>query len=600
MHRQELYTVSLGVEGNGPNFPVHIGAYIALLENNLIPTVLIGGSSASVTGSLLMALLENPSLTNKNLKSEYCHLTKAQKAALILAASVCVFDSFGFFPKVTNFYKTLFNWVKNFLSHNYRDTLVGDANIEIIQVENMIGQIALAFEFFRYADFMSVICEPDYSKRNKLLKQLWLEHTNIIETNVYELLKAVDNFSSSELKNINLKKLYRFLQIINKDMAINPSQSFNQFKNMLKRLDIRLILYITKKLYNLSKSKSSIPGRKIFTKILNKKICLFNPQYVWSASQGFSKSGKFLAIPEGMVIHSTFRCGFQTRGSLKEKPGFDNLYQCYFPAHNLVNYFVEHRDNSLKGKVGFLGFIQDDKHSFVIPPERILILSQQLQTKTRGYTYALQASISESGYFRRYPLPVLPIDNSLNPHLPNNLFSFGGWLEKMPIAEIAHLPICKNTDYFITLSRKDNVPWFSRKAWHTVLGKQNKKFTKKVFNLMDNHVSYAKSLSGCKGTINITFDDEWNNPVLNGTENFFLRDLLTGLLPNYKAHMLIGYLETSHILHSQFSSFNPNLSSKLLTWGKPVPAELYVLGKYAPRKIHQIFWNFLYEIEQDV
>ncbi|MDF5731209.1 MAG: hypothetical protein PUP92_25215 [Rhizonema sp. PD38] len=117
---------------------------------------------------------------------------------------------------------------------------------------------------------------------------------------------------------------------------------------------------------------------------------------------------------------------------------------------------------------------------------------------------------------------------------------------------------------------------------------------------MDNHVSYAKSLSGCKGTINITFDDEWNNPVLNGTENFFIRDLLTGLLPNYKAHMLIGYLETSHILHSQFSSFNPNLSSKLLTWGKPVPAELYVVGKYAVRQIHQIFWNFLYEIEQDV
>ncbi|MEH2300234.1 MAG: hypothetical protein V7K88_14790 [Nostoc sp.] len=91
MHHQEsLYTVSLGVEGNGPNFPVHIGAYIALLENNLIPTVVIGGSSASVTGSLLMGLLENPSLINKSLKSEYCHLTKAQKGALILAI-LCVY-----------------------------------------------------------------------------------------------------------------------------------------------------------------------------------------------------------------------------------------------------------------------------------------------------------------------------------------------------------------------------------------------------------------------------------------------------------------------------------------------------------------------------
>ncbi|MEH2337183.1 hypothetical protein [Nostoc sp.] len=307
-------------------------------------------------------------------------------------------------------------------------------------------------------------------------------------------------------------------------MTINPSQSLNQFKNILKRLDIKLILHLTKKFYYLIQSKSSIPGRKIFTKILNKKICLFNPQYVWSASQGFSKSGKFLAIPEGMVIHSTFRCGCQSRLALREKPGLDNLYQCYFPANNLVSHFVKHREHSLNGRVGFLSFIQDDKHCFVIPPERIIILSQQLQTKTRGYNYALQASISESGYFRRYPLPIIPIDNSLNPHLPNYLFSFGGWLEKMPIAEIAHLPICKNTDYFITLSRKDNVPWFSRKAWHTVLGKQNKKLNKKVFSLMDNHVNYAKSLSGRKGTINITFDNEWNNPVLNGTENFFLRD----------------------------------------------------------------------------
>lgn len=64
--------------------------------------------------------------------------------------------------------------------------------------------------------------------------------------------------------------------------------------------------------------------------------------------------------------------------------------------------------------------------------------------------------------------------------------------------------------------------------------------------------------------------------------------------------MLIGYLETSRVLHSQFSSFNPNLSSMLLTWGKPVPAQLYVVGKHAAQKIHQIFWNFLYEIEQDV
>jgi hypothetical protein len=54
MHSEKpSYTVSLGGEGNGPNFPAHIGAYIALLENNFIPTVLIGGSSASVTGSLL-------------------------------------------------------------------------------------------------------------------------------------------------------------------------------------------------------------------------------------------------------------------------------------------------------------------------------------------------------------------------------------------------------------------------------------------------------------------------------------------------------------------------------------------------------------------
>lgn len=59
-----------------------------------------------------MALLENPSLETRSLDGEQDSLSKAQKAALVLAASEFIFDSFIFFPNLRNFRTTLINWVK--------------------------------------------------------------------------------------------------------------------------------------------------------------------------------------------------------------------------------------------------------------------------------------------------------------------------------------------------------------------------------------------------------------------------------------------------------------------------------------------------------
>lgn len=226
----------------------------------------------------------------------------------------------------------------------------------------------------------------------------------------------------------------------------------------------------------------------------------------------------------------------------------------------------------------------------MVPPDRILILPEASERSKRGFSYALQASISETGYFRRYPLQTTEHDRPLNPAMPQMLLSFGGWLEKTPVASVKQLPICQDVDFCITLRRRDSVPWFSRLALRTVLGDQYRQEFPQIARLMDSFVHYATSLSGRQGHIHAVFDHEWNNPVVQGNENFFLKDVKVALLPDRQAHMLIGYLELAKILRSQGHSLP---YSGLLPWGKLVPAALIVAGRTASRTAYKEFWQFL-------
>jgi hypothetical protein len=574
---QEVYTACLGVEGNGANFAVHLGVYIALLEHNILPTVAIGGSSGAVTISLLMALVENQLLDQIDV-----NLTKPQKAALVLAACSSVLESFTFFPTLTQPKKILWNWAQNFFVHHYRDRLLAEADTEVIHVENMVGQVAVAVDFFRNTDFSAVVQENDYLKRCQLVKQLWLKYTDAIEITTRELIKALNHYDKTNCSSRDKVVVDRLVKLLYRE----DTQSE---QSIVKQVLLQSKAIVTQ-VYRLIKQRSLRSRSGLVEQILQRKIALFNPEYVWMGYRGFSKTGAFLHMPKGTVIHSAFRkaCALHAR----EYSGWQNLYQAYFPAADVLPHFlVTH--SQLAAQIG--DNLTHAEPKSMVPPDRILILPEATEHTKRGFSYALQASISETGYFYRYPLPVTEHDRPLNPTMPQMLLPFGGgWLERTPVASIKPLPICQDVDFCITLCRQESVPWFSRLALRTVLGDQGAQSDQEFFHLtqlMDSCVNHATSLTGRKGSIHAVFDKEWNNPIVQGNENFFLKDVKVTLLPDRQAHMLIGYLEVVKILRCQGYYATPN--PDLLPWGKPVPASLTQEGKSASRTAPKAFWQFL-------
>jgi hypothetical protein len=136
-------TACVGLQGNGIRFASHVGTYLALLENDILPVVSLGGSSGSIVAASVMSLLENTSYDGVAVSQQEKTLSKTQKAGLILGASSEVLNSFLFLPNIQKIDDFIASLIEFGFSLTYGNALLGNDATRIVSLEATVGQAVL-------------------------------------------------------------------------------------------------------------------------------------------------------------------------------------------------------------------------------------------------------------------------------------------------------------------------------------------------------------------------------------------------------------------------------------------------------------------------
>jgi hypothetical protein len=166
-------TACVSFQGNGVYFSSHIGALIALLENNYEPVFATGGSSGAIIAGLARALVENPSLADGRGFSP-------QEAAVVLAASAPVIESVLFLPRFTT-PLLLLDSLDVFLTGSSMGVLSAEPNDGLVNAESIVGQSTLVIDFYRTADFSEIFSMGSVREREFELARMWKKYANTVD-----------------------------------------------------------------------------------------------------------------------------------------------------------------------------------------------------------------------------------------------------------------------------------------------------------------------------------------------------------------------------------------------------------------------------------
>ncbi|MCA2959491.1 MAG: hypothetical protein IOD12_04510 [Silvanigrellales bacterium] len=486
----------VGIQGNGVRFPSHLGTFAALLESDITPVVTMGGSSGSIIGSIAMGLLQNTSYDDEAISVDGKTLSRTQKAGLVLAATPDVVNSFIFLPSVNAMWQTVIDTVKFGLGFSYGKALLGDSDMRIASTEAIVGQSALMVDFFTNQDFSSVVALPNYAARRAEVFRLWKEFSNAQTVSVRQIIDAVNGKLSAEdearFDGLD-KRLYTFFQ---RDVAENDEAITFSWRLAFKAIDVALM----------AAAKSALP-KKLDEIVLT----VPDPKLLWNAYLSRTKEGKFMPIPKGMIIHSTFRRGkfelkdvfitshrgeekvseVHTRVEFAEAVGPEKLFQGYVaddhPELPLFSQLRDARRSQEKEGKGFQPYFQSDGTlAYAYPVSQILVLptvrdtaagdfnaiklpnegQRLLKDELRGVAHGIAYSAGEPGPFSRTMLSIGSQERNANVAGGKDVFagidsikrnvrgegiiSFGGWSENVPLSTLALLPACADAKLFVS------------------------------------------------------------------------------------------------------------------------------------------------------
>ncbi|MEI8026750.1 MAG: hypothetical protein WCI18_10410 [Pseudomonadota bacterium] len=498
-------TACVGMQGNGIKFPSHVGTFIALLENDITPAVSLGGSSGSIVGAAVMGLLQNPSLGEHSIPFQGKNLTKAQKASIVLATLPDILNSFLFVPAFSELKMGSLEVTPSIIAllvqNQFGHVLAGSSDSRVVSIEATVGQAVLLTDFLMHQNLGSILAKETFKERRAETFRLWKLWANIKETNLKSLFDVaadvtIDGTPSSDQELI----ADRFFRLFQQDIV--QSNSANEVSKWKRLIGAVNSLVKSPEFAFLTNGKlSNISGFKLY---------LPDPKLLWNAYRGFSKSGNFMILPKGLIVHSTFRNSkiqLDRNGSISatEAVGSDALYQGYIandePGKELASELVKIK-RSLAGKNrGFLPYYLDsskniEKLGYAYPADRVLIFKNYSQARgenlpgekddlqanilfregRRGLAHAMAFSAGEPGPFRRQPVftdgediaynDVRIADGTLRSPVPvlmgapragesvSALMAFGGWSENVPISTLAMLKSCEGARYFVA-SGKD-------------------------------------------------------------------------------------------------------------------------------------------------
>jgi len=458
---QKRKTACVSFQGNGVYFSSHVGALIALLENNFEPVFATGGSSGAILASVSRALVENPSLSPDGQFIP-------QDAARVLASSAPIIESVLFLPRFTT-PLMLIDSLDVFMTGSSLGVLRADPTDGLVNAESIVGQATLVIDFYRSVDFNRVLVQSNVKDREREIARLWKSYANSIDVTPEQFADAilVDRQTLVERGEEHLVQVQdRFFKLYKskKDtFRVNYKTQQDSWNNFIgpnaKVLGLDSVERRQKIFKSVIEKIKSVESFDALSATLSGNFMLADPERVYRAFEGFdSRTQRRIEIPSNTIVHSTARRAQRIDGEWKEASGISSLHQVYFTnpkqAPAVAQRFSQPQNNPLRPK--------NQDLQPVIPTERLVVTSQAL-----GPTLA--ATTGEPTAFLRYPIDIdVPARLRLGwTNVNEALIGFGGWLEKVSLGTSRQFDECssQNVDAYFYTSDGDGVNRFAKMAF---------------------------------------------------------------------------------------------------------------------------------------
>jgi hypothetical protein len=448
-----VQTACLSIQGNGPFMGATVGEITALLERNIMPVVIEGGSSGSIASTMARGVITNASVNKVRVKNQAGRtLTSTQNAAIVLGSTVPIIENFITMPEINQFGKMFSGLVKYKAAQDFVDASIGYPDQTLGHIENQTGQILMIMDFVSKADFTPLLKEPDYRKRNKMMLDAWVKFSDLIPVEPSEFAQAIflstkDTRYVPKFTEIRSRYFELFRAESLKDNE-DPQVALKRFNGLIENMHLVTKNISTEQLENMFlgvlKNSKTIPFVGSLAKTASTTFYMPSPKKLWEAYQRES-----IRLPPGTIINSTFRKA-EPRGNngLVELTGLEHLYQGYFASPELTRELQTKRD-SLKPTESFLEYPTSNGKVTIVPRDNIVVFND------RKATDAIRSSISEPNAFRRPPLAFSA--DELTRHKitlkdKEVIVPYGGWLDQVAFGTLERLDACKNAHYFTHVS----------------------------------------------------------------------------------------------------------------------------------------------------
>lgn len=523
-------TACISMQGNGERYPALIAQVLALLERNVEPKMIFGGSSASGAAALLRGILENPSVKNTVVIAEGRELSLAEKAARIVATTPGPIGTVLVLPGLNKLGHSIDSAVKYVGADQLAQAFIGYPDQSIANLEAAVGQITLLSEFFAVADFSSALQEGNLVKRSALVQKDWLAFSDMLLVSPKEFIRALITAPGdarwSERSEAIKKRYFDLFYDEQAKPEDRPDPSRQRYNQLLKTLQPIISRIPDNQLEQAFLSSISLlkglPFVSYTAVVASKPFYLANGERVQNAYKGKTSDGQSrFEIPSGVLIHTTARVATAKRGGgLVERDGLENFYQTYFPSQDLYSNLLSARNDLGEGR-SFLEFTDElGVVRTAVDKNKLLVM------EPRTLAEALKASIAEPNAFRRDPLALTAQDlatNSLNLG-QDKLVSFGGWMEHANRRTIGSLDTCANVDYLVEVSTlSQGLYSFQLKAIRAVIaggtgslvdrlnGTQEKADEASKLWMNDLWKAYTDSRSVREAEQSLALDFDWDN-----------------------------------------------------------------------------------------
>lgn len=516
--------ICLSVMGNGSNFPAHVGPFIALLERNLYPRIVSGSSSASISAAMLRGLLENQSLqTTEVLGAGGVPLTRSQKAALVLASSTRLFETFLFLPAIKSFKETARSMALLARGERFGDGFLTGPDSNFANGPAIVGQAVLAVDFFKNSDFAPVLKETNFQARVKMMQEGWVQKADLMLVSPDEfantIFRPLEQAKNKErAKEIKKRYFDVFLNHYTENGAASASEVEGLEKH-LRRVGIALLTVrderLTKAFLTVVQKLTPVPFVGSVAETLSKPFYLPSGKTVFSAYNDVSQT-----LPSGTLIHTTART-VNRNNPRKYLPGFENFYQVYYPAGDFAA-DLQGKWQALGDGRGFIEFKSGESYQSLLPKQRTVVLGP------KSLSHAILASVSEPGAFEGIPIQTSESEIAQN-GLPSGDFylgTYGGWLESISLSTLGRLNACQGVKFLSFISITPFVNNFQRKAFRGVVEGESaldngtdipplEEATAdtpfaKLYNTLGYSLRYARGMQGSQGAF--AFDFDWDTP----------------------------------------------------------------------------------------